>query len=163
MINNGDQFYAGIAFDGNFKNEQAKSHLVAGAGTSMLVPMYPGEKMIVTYYYTANFSIEGGEAIITESKSTSQFYTVSYVYTGSEEDYVTISFNSGTSYITNIAIYDMVAYSEMIYCDGDKKFQIINEAMKAIAVVCRANDDRDNNMVDPGNENEKFTCHRNNI
>lgn len=155
IITNGDPFYKGLAFTGSVSNEIAKGHLTCGPASTIAVPLYPGEKMIVSYYYAANFSIEGGTDIITSSGSTSIFETVEYMYPGSSSGLATITVGgSGTTYITNISVRTVVAYSPVITVGVDKDYQTINEALGAISEMVRAGGERVTVMIDPGNYDE---------
>jgi hypothetical protein len=163
VILNTDLFYKGLGLDGA-KNEIAKGHLVCSPGNTIAVPINPGEKMIVTYYYSAEFSIEGGDTISTNSGSTSVFETVEYIYPGATPGTATITCSgSGTTYITNIAVKQVVAFSEVITVGVDKDYQTINGALNAIAEMDRPNDERVTVMIDPGNYEEMIVINSPNV
>ncbi|REE82122.1 putative secreted protein (Por secretion system target) [Lutibacter oceani] len=162
VITNETQYYKGLAFSGAIKNEIAKGHLSCGTDAEIIVPLNPGEKMIVTYYYAANFSINGGEAITSNSGSTSQLETVEYVYGGSEAGTATITIGA-TTYITNIAVATVVDYAAELKVGVDKDFQTINGALYAIAQMDRPNNERVTVLIDPGNYEEMVVINSENV
>ncbi|WP_228852397.1 pectinesterase family protein [Aegicerativicinus sediminis] len=154
VILSSDQYYKGLGLDGA-KNEIAKGHLAASPGQTVVVPMNPGEKMIITYYYSANFSIEGGDTIQTSSGSTSTFESTEYAYTGDTSGTATITFGgSGTSYITNIEIVQVVEFKEVITVGVDKDYPTVNGALTAIKNMNRPNNERVTVLIDPGDYEE---------
>ena len=153
VIDGSTPSYKGLLFTGGVKNEIAKGHLSCGSGQTIEVPVNPGEKVIVTYYYAADFSIDGGTAITTSSGSTSQLETAEFVYTGTEAGHVNITINA-TTYITNISTSQVVAYAATLTVGADKQFQTINEALNAVKQMNRPNDERVTIMIDPGNYEE---------
>ena len=165
VITSSTAFYKGLSFTGTagaIKNEIAKGHLSCAAGGEINVPLQPGEKMIVTYYYAANFSIEGGDAITTSSGSTSQFETVEYSYTGTTAGTAKITI-IGATYITNIAIATVVEYTPELTVGVDKDFQTINGALNAISQMDRPNDERVTVLIDAGNYEEMVVINNPNI
>ncbi|AVR45655.1 hypothetical protein C7S20_10495 [Christiangramia fulva] len=162
VITNDTEFYKGLTFTGSIKNEKAKGHLVGGSGGTIEVPLQPGQKMIVTYYYAADFNIDGGDAITTNSGSTSQLEHVTYVYPGTEAGSAVISINA-TTYITNIEVIDVVPFSAIITVGVDKDYQTINGALDAISRMDRPNDERVTVLIDPGNYEEMLVINENNI
>ncbi|APU68882.1 hypothetical protein GRFL_2158 [Christiangramia flava JLT2011] len=156
------EYYKGLMFTGNIKNEKAKGHLAAGSGGTISVPMQPGQKMVVTYYYAADFSIDGGDAITTSSGSTSQLETTTYEYPGTEAGTAVITINA-TSYITNIEIIDVVAYAAEITVGEDKDYQTINGALDAISRMDRPNSERVTVLIDPGNYEEMLVINQDNV
>jgi pectin methylesterase-like acyl-CoA thioesterase len=146
--------YKGLLFTGNIYNEKDKSHLVANGNASIKVPMNPGEKLTVTYYYTAKFSIEGGDTIVTATKSTSTIESVNYTYTGTKPGYVTIGTGSGTSYFVDLLVIKTVPYTEIITVGTDKDYQTINGALDAVRYMIRPNNERVKIVIDPGNYEE---------
>ncbi len=153
VIDSSTPSYKGLLFTGGVKNEVAKGHLSCGSGQTIQVPVNAGEKVIITYYYAADFSIEGETAITTSSGSTSQLEMTEYAYTGSEAGYITITINAST-YITNIQSAQLVAFTDTITVGADKDFQSINEALAAIRSMDRPNNERVTVMIDPGNYEE---------
>ncbi|RXP46886.1 T9SS C-terminal target domain-containing protein [Lutibacter sp. HS1-25] len=165
VISTSTLFYKGLSFTGTagaIKNEIAKGHLSCAAGGEINVPLQPGEKMIVTYYYAANFSIDGGDAITTTSGSTSQFETTEYAFTGTTAGTAKITI-IGATYITNIAIAKVVDYSPELTVGVDKNFQTINAALKAISQMDRPNNERVTVLIDAGNYEEMVVIDNPNI
>ena len=162
VITSATPFYKGLAFTGAIKNEIAKGHLSCATDDTITVPLNPGEKMIVTYYYAANFSIDGGAQIVTESGSTSTFETTEYIYTGATAGSATITF-AASSYITNISIETAVAYTDTLTVGTDKDYQTINGALNAIASMNRPNNERVTVMIDPGNYEEMIVINSKNV
>jgi len=154
-----DTYYKGMALN-NVKNEIAKGHLGAPANSSIGVPMNPGEKMTVNYYYQADFNIDGGDAIITNSKSTGLVETIEYKYTGTEAGTVSLTFNA-TSYVTNIRTSKIIPFKAVLTVGPDKDFQTIGAALDAINSMERSSTtgkdsdlERVTVMIDPGNYEE---------
>ncbi|MFL1013444.1 pectinesterase family protein [Flavisericum labens] len=162
VILNTDLYYKGLALSG-MQNEIAKGHIVGGDTDTMTVPLNPGEKMIVTYYYSAEFSIEGGDPVTTNTGSTSNFETVEYVYPGGSPGTATITCSGGTTYFTNISVRPVVAFSDVITVGTDKDYQTINAALNAIAEMDRPNDERVTVLIDPANYEEMIVIRNNNI
>jgi len=164
VILNTDLFYKGLAISG-LKNEIAKGHLSGGDGSTIIVPMSPGEKMIVSYYYTADFTIDGGDLVYTNSKSTGQIESVEYIYPGASDGTATITCGAsqGTTYFTNIEIKQVVAYSATITVGTDKDYQTINEALNAIAKMDRPSNERVTVIIDPGNYEEMIVINSANV
>ena len=158
VIANGTPAYKGLLFTGTISNEIAKGHLSTKPDATIQVPVNPGDKIRVTYYYAADFSIDGGDAYTTSSGSTSTLEYADYSYTGSEAGYVTITIGSGagTTYLTNIAIDATMDYQSVIYVGTDKEYKTINEALNAISKMVRNDDERVTVMIDPGNYEEMF-------
>ncbi|PZX17900.1 pectin methylesterase-like acyl-CoA thioesterase [Breznakibacter xylanolyticus] len=152
-IANGTPAYKGMLFSGSAYNEVAKGHLVAGAGATVKVPVNVGEKIAITYYYAANFSIEGGEPITTASGSTSVFENTEYVYNGTDPGFVTLSV-AGTTYFTHVKTSVVVPYQEVITVGADKQCQTINEALEMVRQMARTADQRVTIQIDPGNYEE---------
>lgn len=157
--------YKGMLFSGNVANEIAKGHLNAKDGSTVKIPVKVGDKIRVTYYYTADFSIEGGDAITTVTKSTTTFEFVDYIYTGTTDGYVTINVgaSAATTYITDITIGNTVDYAEIIYVGTDKTYKTINEALTAISKMIRNNNERVTVMIDAGNYEEMLVINLPNI
>lgn len=152
-ITNGTPAYKGMLFSGSAYNEVAKGHLVCGAGATVKVPVNEGEKVSITYYYSANFSIDGGTAITTSSGSTSVFENTEYVYTGTQAGYVTLSV-AGSTYLTHVKTSKVVPYQEVITVGADKQYQTINEALEAVRQMARPAGERVTIKIDPGNYEE---------
>lgn len=162
VISNGTSSYKGMLFTGSVANEIAKGHLNASAGSTISVPVSPNQKVTVTYYYAANFSIQGGAAVITTSNSTGLFEKVDYVYTGTAPGNVLINV-SGTTYFTNISVDLIVPYAPVITVGTNKDYQTINEALKAISRMVRTADQRVTVVIDPGNYEEMIVVNSANV
>ncbi|MGN0037279.1 MAG: pectinesterase family protein [Bacteroidaceae bacterium] len=146
-----DTYYKGMALAGGVKNEKAKGHLVAGNGASVVVPAQKGDKLTVSYYYAANFSINGGEAVTTASGSTSKVEKV--VYQNEAEGGVTITF-AATSYVTNIRVDKVVPFAATLTVGQGKDYASINEALDAVRGMERPNNERVTLLIEPGNYEE---------
>jgi len=155
-IVSGATSYKGLLFTGNVASEIAKGHLTAKPGATIRVPVNVGDKMKITYYYSAAFSINSGDTTTTASGSTSILESVEYEYTGTEAGYDTIKVADGasTTYITEISVVQKVEYSQVIYVGADKEYKTVNEALSAIARMGRYATDRVTVMIDPGNYEE---------
>lgn len=153
-ITSSTKSYKGMFFTGTTSNEITKGHLVMGSSSVVKVPVNPGQKVIVTYYYSANFTIQGGTAIVTTSGSTSLLETANYTYTGSTADTVRIVNVSGTTYLTDVMVVNVIPYAATITVGADKNYHNINDALTAIRSMVRPNKERVNIMIDPGNYEE---------
>jgi pectin methylesterase-like acyl-CoA thioesterase len=155
-ITNATSAYKGLLFSGIIANEIAKGHLTAKPEATIQVPVSAGEKIVVTYYYSADFSFEGGEAITTVSNSTSALEYASYVYTGTDPGHVTITIGSsaGTTYLTNISVKTVVPFESVLLVGSDKPFQTVNAALEALRNMVRENEERVSIVIDPGNYEE---------
>ncbi|MCB0527705.1 MAG: hypothetical protein KDC65_04450 [Saprospiraceae bacterium] len=165
VINNGDPAYKGMLFTGQVANEIAKSHLTAKNGATIQVPVNPGETVRVTYYYTADFSFEGGTAITTNSQSTSLLEYAEYTYPDAIAGYVTINVgaSASTSYFPNISTIKRIPYKATITVGTDKEYQTINEALDAIRRMIRNDDDRVTVLIDPGDYEEMLVIDEPNV
>ena len=164
-ITNATTSYKGLLFTGQIANEIAKGHLTAKTGSTIQVPIKVGEKMIVTYYYSAAFSINGGTMITTASNSTSLFEKTEYVYTGDTDGVITITMGSeaATTYITEISIVKAVEYQLTLSVGADKPYKTINEALQAVSMMNRPGNERVVIMIDPGNYEEMLVINTPNI
>ena len=163
VISSGDTAYNGLLFTGNIKNEIAKGHLSAGEGSTIQVPVHAGEKIRVSFYYSADFSIAGGSSLGTSSGSTSVIEYADYTYPGTEDGFVTLTMGAGTSYFTNISVGAAVDYQAEIYVGADKEYKTINEALAAISNMVRENDERVTILIDPGNYEEMLVINLPNV
>ena len=156
VIANGDPAYKGLLFAGTISNEVAKGHLAAKADATIQVPVKPGQRVVVSYYYTADFSIGGGDPVTTNTQSTSIQERTQYDYPGADPGYATILIGSGasTTYITNIGVFSPLAYQPSLTVGTDKDFQTINEALDAVRRMDRNEGDRVTILIDPGNYEE---------
>ncbi|MFB6341715.1 pectinesterase family protein [Saccharicrinis sp. FJH62] len=165
VISNGDPSYKGLLFTGDVYNEVAKGHLATKPDATIKVPVKADDKIRVTFYYSADFTIEGDGPYTTSSSSTSTFEFADYTYQGTEDGFVTITIGSsaGTTYITNIEIGNIVDYKEVITVGTDKDYQTINEALAAVRKMNRPNDERVTIMVDPGDYEEMLVVDVSNV
>ncbi|UII33895.1 pectinesterase family protein [Fulvivirga ulvae] len=157
--------YKGILLSGSMSNDVAKGHLSAKSGATIQVPIDAGKNLRVSYYFSADFSIDGGDPVTTSTGSTGLIEHVDYVYPGSGPGYATITIGStaSTTYLTEIAVYDAVDYAPEIYVGVDKPYKTIKEALDAITKMERNNDERVTVMIDPGNYEEMLVIKENNI
>jgi len=167
VINTTSQaFYKGLQLNGQISTVVNSGHLTAKTGSSILVPISGGEKVIVSYYFTANFSINGGSNITTNTLSTSIIEQTHFVYPGSEAGFINIVFggpSSLTSYITEIRVVPNVVYSPEITVGVDKQYQTIQAALDAISTMIRSNQERVTVLIDPGNYEEMLVIQQPNI
>jgi len=156
--------YKGMSFTGTAYNEIAKGHLVLKEEATAKVPLNPGEKIIITYYYSAKFYVVDGDVVETSSGSTSQYETKEYVYSGATSGYMTINNMEGaTTYITDVTVAKTLEYAEVITVGTDKEYQTINDALSAVSAMTRPNDERVKIMVDPGNYEEMLVINVDNV
>ncbi len=159
-------YYKGMQLNGQITTVTNSGHLTAKPGATILVPVNVGEKVIVSYYYSANFSIEGGSTISTNSGSTSLVETTQYAYTGTVPGNVTISvggLSGSTSYFTEIKTVPNVQYASIITVGSGKDYATINEALNAITNMVRPNSERVTVEIDPGNYEEMLVINQPNI
>lgn len=154
--------YKGLTFTGNVVNEIAKGHIIAQTGSTVSVPMNPGEKITISYYYAANFSVNGQPQVITTSGSTSLIENVNYVYDGTSPGNAIIT-SAGTTYITNIAKSLVVPFAASVTVGANKNYQTINAALEAVGSMVRTNNERVTILVDPGNYEEMIVIKSPNI
>lgn len=150
--------YKGMLFTGNITNSQSQGHLIAQPSSTVKVPVNPGEKITVSYYFSANFSIEGGAAITTinSTGTTSVTDKVEYTYAGVSAGYITLSV-TGTTYFSEIKIGGSIPYDPTITVGIDKDYPTINAALDAIELMTRSSTDRVTVLIDPGNYEEMIT------
>ncbi len=156
-----DTHYKGLQLT-QVKNEIAKGHVGVSTAATIKVPVGVNEKMTVSYYYAANFSIDGGTAITTSSGSTSVIETAEYINTGAAATYVTLTFG-GTTYITNINVDRIVPYKEVVTVGVDKDYLTINGAIEDINKMVRTETQRVTVLIDPGNYEEMVVISSPNI
>jgi len=156
--------YKGMLFTGTVSNEKAKGHLVLSGTGTVRVPVIPGQKLVITYYYSAKFIVVPGDTVKTSSGSTSVFETKDYIYPGSVADFMTISNVTGTTtYLTDVTIAQTLPYSASITVGADKTYQTINQALIAARAMVRPNLERVEIMIDPGNYEEMLMLDIENI
>lgn len=162
VIANGNPSYKGLLFSGQVFNEIAKGHLAAGAKAEIKVPVKKGERVVIEYYYTADFSINGQEAIKTNSQSTSVLEKVQYNYSGDSTGYVTISVNA-TTYITDIRTFSPLPYIATLRVGTSRDYKTINAALDAVRSMDRPNNERVSILIDPANYEEMLVIDMNNV
>jgi len=158
--------YKGMILSGQVSTVIASGHLTAKTGATIQVPVTHNNKVIVSYYYTANFSIEGGETITTNTNSTSIIENVSYVYNGTSDGFVTITVggaSSLTSYFTEIKVVPNIVYAPIITVGVDKNYQTINEALHAVSLMERPENERVVILIDSGNYEEMLVIDQPNV
>jgi pectin methylesterase-like acyl-CoA thioesterase len=155
--------FSGIA--GTISNRIANGDLTAKTGGIIQVPVKVGEKITISYYFAANFSIDGGTPIITTSGSTSIIESVEYTYPGAINGYVTITLlgTALTSYFTEIKIGGSIPYSPVITVGVGKEFQTINTALEAVSKMVRTTNQRVTIMIDSGNYEEMIDVTQANV
>ncbi|UXP31759.1 pectinesterase family protein [Reichenbachiella agarivorans] len=165
IITNATAAYKGLVLTGNIANEIAKGHITAKPEATIQVPVSVGQKVTVSYYYSADLSFDGGEAITTATSSTNTAESAQFIYAGTEAGMVTITIGSGagTTYISDITVSDVVAYAEVITVGTNKDYQTINEALNAVAAMNRSNGERVTIMIDPGNYEEMLVVNQANV
>jgi len=161
-IINGATAYEGLLFTGSVNVRGGNGDLNAGAGSTISIPVMVGDKVIITDYYTSNYSVEGGPVVTNTSNSTSVNVVYEYVYPGASDGTVTISVNA-TSYFVKIKVISIVPYNPIITVGVDKDYQTINEALDAISRMDRPSDEPVTVMIDPGNYEEMLVIESNNI
>jgi len=146
-----------MLFTGTVANEIAKGHLVmSGTGTAK-VPVSPGQKVVITFYYSAKFVVVPGDTVKTNTStgSTTAFETREYIYGGTTPDYMTITNITGTSsYLTDVRVATTLPYSPTITVGTGKQYQTINDALSAARAMVRPAKQRVKIVVDPGNYEE---------
>ena len=159
-------YYKGMQLNGQVSNQLPQGHLLAKPGATLLVPVNPGQKLIVSYYYSANFSVDGGATYSTASNSTSLVESMEYIYPGTSAGNATITVGGATgstSYFTEIRVTQNVPYSATITVGTDKQYQTINAALDAVSNMNRATTDRLTILIDPGNYEEMLVISQPNI
>lgn len=156
QIASGTTVYNGLLFTGNVRNEVAKGHLLGVEGATVKVPVKAKDKLIATFYYSANFTIEGGDNITTTNStgSTGKTDVVEYEYTGAADGYVTLTFGAGTTYIKRLALVTTTPFAEEIRVGTSSEYQTLNAALEAVRNMKRTSNQRVKIMVEPGNYEE---------
>jgi len=150
--------YKGMQLSGTISNDITKGHLIMTGSSTANIPVNPSQKVIVSYYYTANFTLNGGTPITTNSLNTSILETTQYTYNGSSSGFVTLANVSGTTtYITDITVVNTISYTSIITVGADKSYQTINDALTAARAMVRPTKQRVNIVIDPGNYEEMLT------
>lgn len=161
VITTANSSYKGLLFTGNISNSVSQGHLIGQPGGTIQVPVNAGDKVKFTYYYSANFSIEGGatNTTVNSTGTTSTTDYVEYTYAGSSAGFVNVAVG-GTTYFTQIEIGGSIPYSPVITVGVDKDYQTINAALTAVGNMIRTNTDRVTIMIDPGNYEEMLSINQ---
>ena len=165
VIANGDTTYKGMLFTGTVANEIAKGHLVTKPQATVKVPVNKGDRVLIEYYYTADFSINGQAAIKTNSQSTTLLEKVKYDYLGDTSSYVTITVgaSAGTTYFTDISTVNVLPYTATLRVGATRDYKSINEALVVVRRMNRPNDERVTILIDPDNYEEMLVIDVNNV
>ena len=165
VITANDPSYKGLLFTGNIANEINKSHLAAQPGATIQIPVEPGARLTIFYYYTADFSIDGNEPVITNTQSTNQLEEIIYEYSGDSTGYVTLVIGpeAATTYITDIEYYIPAPFQEILTVGPDKEYPTINAALEVVRLMDRPANERVTIMIDPGNYEEMLEIDVDNI
>ena len=154
--------YEGLLFTGGVNVRGNNGDLYASGGSTIAVPVEPGDKVIITDYYQSNYTVEGGSPVTNTSSSTSVNVVSEYVYPGMASGTVTISVGS-TSYFVSIKVVAIEPYAATLTVGTDKDYQTINAALDAISRMDRPNDEPVTILIDPGNYEEMLVIENNNI
>ena len=158
--------YKGMLLAGQITTVPASGHLTAKTGSTIRVPINPGETVTIAYYFTANFSIEGGAAITTATNSTNILEYATYNYTGTTSGYVNILVGGAaslTTYFPEIKIGARLQYAPTLTVGVNKQFQTINSALQAVSNMIRPNNERVTILIDSGNYEEMIVIKDQNI
>lgn len=147
--------YKGMLFVGNVYNEVAKGHLVLKDTATVKVPMNPGQKLVLTYYYSAKFVAVPGDTIVTNSGSTTSFETKEYIYGGTTAGYMILRGIMGsTTYLTDVTAARVIPYRAVVTVGQGKDYASVNEALSAARSMLRPNLERVEIRIEPGNYEE---------
>lgn len=151
---NGNMYYAGLELAG--MASENKTYLLIGTNGDLQgeikIPVKANQLVTLSYCYSADFTINGGEPITSNSGSTSQIESVQYV--AESDGTVVIKAGAGQTYFTSISVADQVEYREQLFVGEDKEFKTINEALDTAAAMSREEGQRVEIVVDPGNYEE---------
>ncbi|MDA3853834.1 MAG: pectinesterase family protein, partial [Bacteroidales bacterium] len=151
--------------DGLISSQAAKGHLVGKPGGKIRIPVSNGDKVMISYYYNADFKIDADTQLITTSGSTSLIESYAYQFAGAEKDTLTLTIGDSvsTTYITRIKISSVLAYDATITVGADKDYKTINSALEAVRQMDRTNDERVSIVIDPGNYEEMIVIDQANV
>ena len=145
--------YKGLLFSGSVNVRGGSGNdLNVGAGAEIKIPVTAGDKVLISHYYAANFTINGDTTIENTSGSTSNIETTEYTNDGTA-DTVTLVINS-TSYFTEIKTTEVTDYEPVVYVGENREFHTIGDALNAVAKMKRIDNNRVSIMIDPGNYDE---------
>jgi pectin methylesterase-like acyl-CoA thioesterase len=159
-------YYRGLELNGQITTVINPGHLTAKTGSTLIVPIEPGEKLVVSYYFSAHFTIEGGPVITTSSGSTNLVETTTYVYGEVQSGSVTIQVGgpvSLTTYIKEIKVVPNAIYTPELMVGVDKPFQTIHQALEWVNNMNRTDSERVTILIDPGNYEEMLVITQPNI
>ncbi len=155
--------YKGLVFDGSITIRGGSGNdMVASAGATIKIPVSSGDKVIISDYYAAAYTIDDETTVTDESGSTSTITKTEYQYSGTEDGYVTLAVTS-TSYFTEIAVVAELEYTSTLYVGTDKEFTTINDALDAVESMVRDDDERVTIEIDPGNYEEMLVVDVDNV
>lgn len=154
--------YKGLVFTGNVNIRGGNGDLNASSGAIITIPVKVGEKVIITDYYTSNYTIEGGDLIQNISNSTNVNVVSEYIYKGTSNGTVTINIG-GVTYFKSIKKLPVVEYRASITVGSDKNYQTITDAIKEIENMVRPNNELVTVLIDPGNYEEMLVINNPNI
>lgn len=154
--------YKGLSFTGSVNVRGGNGDLNAASGATITIPVKVGEKVVITDYYTSNYTVEGGELIQNTSNSTSVNVVSEYIYQGTSDGTVTINIG-GITYFKSIKKLPVVEYRETITVGSDKDYQTITDAIKEIENMVRSSNELVTVLIDPGNYEEMLVINNPNI
>lgn len=165
VIANGDTTYKGMLFKGAIANEIAKGHLVTKPQSVIKVPVIKGDRVIIEYYYTASFNINGQSPTKTNTQSTTILEKVKYDYLGDTASYVSINVDTiaATTYFTDIQTVNIAPYAATLLVGATRTNKTINEALAVVRRMNRPNDERVTILIDPANYEEMLVIDVNNV
>ncbi len=152
--------YKGLLFSGSVTVRGASGDLYGASGATIAVPVSAGEKLKVSDYYSADYSV-GDSTFTNTTSSTGSTYSHEIYYAGSEDTTFTITFNAN-SYLTEIEVLDTVAYSSVIYVGEDKEYTTINDALDAVSRMNR-DGKRVTIEIDPGDYQEMLVIDQDSV
>ncbi len=163
--------YNGLTFSEAVKNEVAKSQIGIKNGVTVTIPITSGQKLVVEYYYAGAFTINGEAEVFATTSATK---VAEYVYegTGTSIDILTQTEPDGdgsayTTWFKSIKVVDVVPFAEVLTVGTDKNYQTITDAMTAISLMDRLDDNGDVKrvtvMIDPGNYEEMLDITEDNV
>ena len=165
VIANGDTTYKGMLFKGTIANEIAKGHLITKPQAVIKVPVNKGDRVIIEYYYTASFNVNGQSPTRTNTQSTTILEKVKYDYLGDTASYVSINIDTvaATTYLTDIQTVNIAPYAATLLVGTTRTNKTINEALSVVRRMNRPNDERVTILIDPDNYEEMLIIDMNNV
>ena len=165
---NEDNYYLGLKLSDTGIAEN-KTYLLLNSGGTIGVPANTGDIITVNYCNSGAFQFDSDSSTKVDEKSgsTSQIDTVSY--TAKEDGYVTIEGisgeNSTQTYFTSIQVTTPVTYKDTITVglDGSCDYTTINDAIEAVRLMDRPNNERVTVEIKPGNYEEMLVIDMPNV